>query len=84
MTMFKTIADKNGGVQVLMTADEEAAHLAEQAANAAALPRLTLLAQIAALEQTQTSRRLRERALDPTDSFLSTLDSQIRALRAKL
>jgi hypothetical protein len=36
--MYKTIADLNGGTHVLMTDEEEAAILAQQAANAISAP----------------------------------------------
>ena len=84
MTLFKTVADLNGGHQVLMTAEEESAYLAEQAANVAAQPRKDILAQIAALEATATPRRIRDRILDPADPFLANLEGQIAALRAQL
>jgi hypothetical protein len=35
MTLYKTIADSNGGTQIAMTADEEAAFIAEQSTSAA-------------------------------------------------
>jgi len=84
MTLYKTIADLNGGTQVAMTADEEAAHLAEQAANAAAQPRLDILAQIAALEVQQTPRRMREALLGTDAGWLDGKEDEIAALRAQL
>lgn len=82
MTLYKTIADINGGTQVTMTAEEEAAFLAAQATHLAAEPRLLILAQIAKLESYQTPRRMREAIADPT--YMNDLDAQIAELRAKL
>lgn len=67
-----------------MAADEEAAFLADQAAQAALQPRLTLLAQIAALEATQTPRRIRNAVAGTDGGWLASLETQIAALRAKL
>ena len=82
MALFKTIADKNGGHQVAMTADEEAAHIAAQAADAALQPRRDILSQIITLEAQQTPRRMREALSDPT--FINSLNEQIATLRSKL
>lgn len=82
MTLYKTVADANGGTQVPMSPEEEAEILASQAAIAASQPKLDILAQIDALERQQTPRRLREALTDPT--FIKNLDEQISTLRSQL
>ena len=84
MTTMKCIADKNGGTQVAMGTDEQTAFLAVQAAQAASQPRLTLLAQISALEATQTPRRIRNAMAGTDNGWLAALETQIAALRAQL
>ena len=82
MTLYKTVADLNGGTQVEMTDAEEAEIVAQQAISAAAAPRLAKLAAITALEAQQTPRRMREAMSDPT--FINNLNAQIATLRSQL
>lgn len=82
MTLYKTVADLNGGALVEMTADEEALFLGSQTASTAEQPRLDILSQIIKLEATFTPRRQREAYSDPT--FKNELDAQIATLRSQL
>lgn len=84
MTLYRTIATIDGGINVEMTAEEIAIREAEEATHLTAQPRLDILAKIANLEAQQTPRRIREHLLNPADPFLADLDAQISSLRASL
>jgi hypothetical protein len=86
MTMIKTIAAAPGEEcqHVEMTADEEAARQAEIDAWEAGQPRRDILSQIAALETTQTDRRIREALAGTDNGWMAALNTQIAALRAQL
>lgn len=65
--------------EVVEITDEEVA-----AIRAANVPQPTIREQIAALEATITSRRLREAVLSGDHTFVQSVDAQIAALRAQL
>lgn len=94
---MKTAIDNNGvevqvsddttvntinGIHYLLTSAEQIALDAKNAAWAVGVKNRNLLAQIAALEATQTPRRQREALTDST--WMKNLDAQIAALRAQL
>lgn len=84
--MIKTIAAPAGQAcqHIEMTAAEVTARQAEEAAAAAAAPRLAILAEIAALEVQQTPRRIREAVLGLDGGWLSSIGSEIETLREQL
>lgn len=79
MTLYKTVAGPNGGTQVAMTADEETAFLAEQAASTASAAIADLKAQAqTALNKTDL---VALRCLKAGVSFPSEWVTYVTALR---
>ena len=73
------------GVQVVMSAEEEAEIRAEWAAAEAAKPAEAIKAQIKALEASITERRYREAILtDEGKAWLEGVEEQIQTLRNQL
>lgn len=79
MTLTKIIVTPEGQQEVKLTADEITQYNANAAAFAAAQPNELIKDQIAALESTQTPRRVREGG-----QWMIDLNTQITALRAQL
>ncbi len=77
---YHTTAEGN----IPFTAEEEAEAEASEAEWAAGQARREALKQIAELEATITTRRMREAALGTDNGWLANLDAQIQALRAQL
>jgi len=81
---MKAVAGLEGTTYVEMTDEEAAAFNAEQAANIAAQVKEDIKVQIAKLESTITSRRLREAVLGTDAGWLANINSQIATLRSQL
>ena len=81
MTLYKAVADLNGGSQVAMTADEEAAFISAQSSGAAiaAVSLLKSQAQSALTESDKTILRCYENAVAVPSSW-ATYRSSLRAI----
>lgn len=84
MTLTKIIVTPEGQQEVELTDAEITQANADAAAWEATQPNEIIKQQIAALEATQTDRRIREALAGSDGGWLESLNVQITALRARL